>query len=171
MAASLFSPMPQPPDFTAILEEAFRAEISAAYRPRLITALLIIAACLVAGWLLYRFLQKRRVVLPRHILLIYAIILGGMVVFQCVIIWSAQTVRTAALAEIPDQVKQANGLVHRLLGDATGTAVATDSGTYLALAGDQVFLPEPVADALQKELTAKNLQLPWNGLSFSAPNS
>ena len=162
MAASLFLPHPMKelPDFTAILEGAFRAEVSAAYRPRLIAALLIIAACLVAGWLLYRFLQKRRVILPRYILLIYVVILVGMVVFQCVIISSAQSVRTAALAEIPDQSKRANGLVHRLLGDATGTAVATESGTYLALAGDQVFLPKPVADSLHKELTAKNLRLP-----------
>ena len=162
MAASLFLPHPMKelPDFTAILEEAFRAEVAAAYLPKLITALLIIAACLVAGWLLYRFLQKRRVVLPRNILLIYGIILAGMVVFQCLIIGSAQTIRTAALAEIPEHAKRANGLVHRLLGDATGTAVATESGTYLALAGDQIFLPKPVADSLQKELTAKNLHLP-----------
>jgi len=162
MAASLFLPHPMKelPDFTAILEEALRAEVSAAYLPRLIASLLVIVACVVAGWLLYRFLQKRRVVLPRQILLIYGTILAGMMVFQCLIISRAQSIRTAALAEIPEYAKRANGLVQRLLGDATGTAVATESGTYLALAGDQVFLPKPVADSLQKELTAKNLRLP-----------
>ena len=162
MAASLFLPdtMKEAPDFTAVIAEAFRAEVSAAYLPRLITALLIIAVCVVAGLLLYRFLKKRRVILPKHILLIYVLILGGMVAFQGVILCDAQSVRTAALAEIPDKSKHADGLVNRLLEDATGTAVVTESGTYLALGGDQVFLPRPVADSLQKELTAKNLRLP-----------
>ncbi len=162
MAASLFLPdtMKEAPDFTAVFDEAFRAEVSAAYLPRLITAVLIIAVCAVAGLLLYRFLKKRRVVLPKHILLIYVLILGGMVAFQGVILCDAQSVRTAALAEIPAKSKHANGLVNRLLEDSTGTAVATESGTYLALAGDQIFLPKPVADSLQKELTAKNLRLP-----------
>jgi hypothetical protein len=162
MAASLFLPHPMKElqDFTAVLEEAFRADVAAAYLPGLVTALLIIAVCLVAGLLLYRFLKKRRVILPKHIVLIYAGIFGAMVIFQGLIIRDAQAVRTAALAEIPGKVRLANNLVQHLLGDATGTAVATDSGTYLALAGEQVFLPQTVAEALQKALVAKNLSLP-----------
>jgi hypothetical protein len=163
MAASLFLPAPMQqkvPDFTSILEEAFRAEVSAAYLPKFITALLIIAVCLVAAWLLYRFLQKRQVVLPKHILAIFVTIIGGMAVAQGLILQHARSLRNAALAEIPDKVKQANDLVQRLLGDSTGTVVATDSGTYLALGGDQAFLPKPVAEALQQSLTAKNLRLP-----------
>lgn len=147
-------------DFTAILDAAFRADVSAAYLPRLITGLLIIAACVVAAWLLFRYLKKRRVILPSHILLIFALIFGAMGISQIFLIRNAQAVRTAALAEIPDKVQQANGLVQRLLADSTGTAVPTESGTYLALAGDQILLPKTVADALQKELTAKNLRLP-----------
>lgn len=162
MAASLFLPdtMKEAPDFTAVIAEAFRAEVSAAYLPRLITALLIIAVCVVAAWLLYRFLQKRRVILPKYILLIYVLILGGMAAFQGVILCNAHSVRTAALAEIPAKSKHANGLVNRLLEDPAGTAVATDSGTYLARGGEQIFLPKPVADALQKALVTENLSLP-----------
>lgn len=153
--------MPQKaPDFTAMLEEAFRAEVWAAYLPKLITGLLVIAACLVVAGLLYRFLQKRRVILPRHILAIFVIIIGGVAVVQGFLIKSARSVRAAALAEVPDKAKQASGLVQRLLADSTGTAVPTESGTYLALAGDQIFLSKSVADSLQKELTAKNLRLP-----------
>jgi hypothetical protein len=148
------------PDFTALLEDAFRAEVSAAYLPRLITALLIIVACLVAAFLLFRYLKKRRVVLPKHILAIFVVIIGGMAVVQGFLIQHARSARTAALAEIPDKAKEAHGLVQRLLADSTGTAVATESGTYLALAGDQIFLPKSVAESLQKELTAKNLRLP-----------
>jgi RsiW-degrading membrane proteinase PrsW (M82 family) len=162
MAASLFlpHPMPQPPDFTAILEEAFRAEVSAAYLPTLITALLTLAVTMVGAWLLYRFFKMRNVRLPKNIGFIFVLIFCGMWFSLNLVVSKARSVRKAALAEIPEQAKQANGLVHRLLGDSTGTAVATESGTYLALGGEQIFLPTRVADALQKELTAKNFHLP-----------
>ena len=162
MAASLFLPHPMPklPDFTAILEEAFRAEVSAAYLPTLITALLTLAVTMVGAWLLYRFFKKRNVRLPKNIRFIFVLIFCGTWFALNIVVKKASSVRKAALAEIPEQAKQANALVHRLLGDATGTAVTTESGTYLALGGEQIFLPTRVADALQKELTAKNLHLP-----------
>ena len=163
MAASLSLPDPmQAPktDFTAILEEAFRAEVAAAYLPTLIAALLTLSVTMVGAWLLYRFFKKRNVRLPKNIGFIFALIFCGMWFSQNLIVKKARAVRKAALAEIPDKAKQASELVNRLLVDPTGTAVPTESGTYLALGGEQVFLPKPVADALQKALVAKNLRLP-----------
>lgn len=147
-------------DFTAILEEAFRAEVSAAFMPKLVAALLIIAVLSLAAWRLFRFLKKRQVILPKHISIIFVLIFSGVGIIQIFVIRNAHTTRSAALAEIPGKAKHASALVQRLLADSTGTAVTTESGTYLALAGEQVFLPKPVADALQKTLVAQNLRLP-----------
>lgn len=147
-------------DFTAILDEAFRAEAAGVFMPKLISALVIIVVCLLAAWLGYRFLRQRNVILPKPVLLALVLIFGGMVVVQGLAIRRARIARAVAVARIPDEVQQANGLLQRLLADSTGTAVPTESGTYLALAGDQIFLPKPVAEALQKALTAQNLRLP-----------
>jgi len=147
-------------DFTAILEEAFRAEAQAAYLPVLIFALLTLAVTMVGAWLLYRFFKKRNVRLPKNIGFIFALIFCGMWFALNVVVKKARAVRKAALAEIPAKAKEADALVQRLLADSTGAAVPVESGTYLALGGEQIFLPKPVADALQKALVAKNLRLP-----------
>jgi len=153
--------MPKPvADFAPALEQAFRAEVSAVFLPKVSTAVLIVTVLLVSAWVLHRFFKKRGLGVGKNIVLVFAILFVAMAAFQYGVLTNARAVRRAALAEIPAKAKEADGLVQRLLADSTGTAVATESGTYLALAGEQVFLPKAVAEALQKELVAKNLRLP-----------
>jgi len=153
--------MPNPAaDFAPLLEQAFRADASAVFMPKVITAVLIVTVLLVPAWLLHRFFKKRGLGVPRIIVLLCAIFYVAVAAIQYGVIADARAVRSAALAESPARAREADALVQRLLADSTGTAVATESGTYLALAGEQVFLPKPVAEALQKELVAKSLRLP-----------
>ncbi len=126
----------------------------------LILALLTIVVLTAAAWVLHRFFKKRGIRVPANIVLLFAAFYGIAALFLTSVIRDAQTVRTAALTDLPGKARQASALVQRLLTDSTGTAVATESGTYLALGGEQIFLPTPIAAALQKELTAQNLLLP-----------
>lgn len=147
-------------DFTAILEEAFRAEVAAAFRPVLLSGGATLVVLIMGGILIHRLLKMLAVTVPRKALLLIVIVYGGALFFHYQRIQAAQTIRTLALAEIPGKAQQASALVRRLLEDSTGTAVVTESGTYLAVAGDQVFLPTPVAEALQKKLEEQNLRFP-----------
>ncbi len=163
MAASCFFPEPMKEpvaDFTAVLDAAYRGEVSAAFTPKLIFGLLMIAMPLAVGWFLLRFFRKRGLRIPRNIALPFGILCGGIALVEYWRIQEARVVRSISLAEVPAKVLETSGLVQRLLADSTGTAVPTESGLYLALAGDQIFLPKPVADSLQKELVTRNLRLP-----------
>ncbi len=126
----------------------------------MILALITIVVLTAAAWVLHRFFKKRGIRIPTKIVLIFAAFYGVAALFLYSSIRGAQTVRTAALADIHGKATQASALVQRLLTDSSGTAVATESGTYLALGGEQILLPTPIATALQKELTVQNLRLP-----------
>jgi hypothetical protein len=144
-----------PDDLKAALEKAFQAEYPPVFQsilPWLIGGLIFL--CILPRILLPVFKKTR------GRLLVFLILYISIWVFYFNSLGEKMKLRGQVISEIPAKTTRALELVQRMLSDATSAAVRTETGTYLALGGEQMFLPKKVTEVLENSLRAKNLQLP-----------